>query len=85
MTAVGAARPSAHGHAMTSVVMKNLNASKNGLVPAGSQESGITVRPTAIHTANETSAIATTAGTNRDDTLSANASMGAFDDCASST
>jgi hypothetical protein len=40
---VGAARPRAHGHAMTSTVMKKVNASRNGLVSLGSHSSGITV------------------------------------------
>jgi hypothetical protein len=40
MTAVGVARPRAHGQAMTNTAMPNSKANKNGVCPSGSQEEG---------------------------------------------
>ena len=72
MTAVGVARPSAHGHEMTSTDTACESAVSS---PA----------PNAVHTANVTAAIAMTAGTNTPLILSASFSIGAFDPVASST
>ena len=44
MTAVGVARPSAHGQAMTSTAMPNSSANRNGLCPSGSQSAGYQCR-----------------------------------------
>ncbi len=40
MTAVGVARPSAQGQAMTSTAMPNSSANRKGLLPTGSQAAG---------------------------------------------
>ena len=72
MMAVGVARPSAHGHEMTSTLMACDMAVSS-------------VEPPSIHTANVTTATTMTTGTNTPDILSAIFSMGAFVDVASST
>lgn len=72
MMAVGVARPSAHGHEMTSTLMACDMAVSS-------------VEPPSIHTANVTTAMTMTTGTNTPDILSAIFSMGAFVDVASST
>lgn len=40
MTAVGVARPSAQGHATTTVLMPNSSANMKGVCPSGSQSPG---------------------------------------------
>ena len=72
MTAVGVARPSAHGQAITSTEVK-IRSAKERLSPAISQ------------TAAAISATDITTGTNTPDTRSASREMGAFFACASST
>ena len=72
MMAVGVARPSAHGHEMTSTLMACDSATSS-------------VAPPSIHTANVTTAMTITTGTNTPDILSAIFSMGAFVEVASST
>ena len=84
ITAVGVAKPSAHGHAMTSTVMANKNEKRNspstsvhslGSAPADASEN---------HVTHVTVAMTTMAGTNTALTLSAYAWIGALATCASS-
>mmetsp|Transcript_8814 Transcript_8814/g.37270 ORF Transcript_8814/g.37270 Transcript_8814/m.37270 type:complete len:315 (+) Transcript_8814:2761-3705(+) len=84
ITAVGVARPSAHGHAMTSTVMANRKENRN--VPSLSVHAVGTAPAFAAanHAIHVAVAVATTNGTNLDETASAYAWMGAFDVCASS-
>ena len=49
MTAVGVARPSAQGHAMTSTAMPNSSANRNALCPSGSQSAGYQCRLPAVY------------------------------------
>ena len=84
ITAVGVARPSAHGHAMTSTVTANKNANKKS--PSRSvhelgSASSVAAQNHAIHA---TVAMATTPGTKTPLTRSAYAWIGALRTCASS-
>ncbi len=70
--AVGVARPSAQGHAITSTEIK-IESEKGSVCPVS------------IHAQKVTLAIINTVGTNTPDTLSAICAIGAFASCASST
>ena len=70
--AVGVAKPSAQGQAITITAVKAIN-EKAKVAPS-----------TKYHTTNVASAITITAGTNQADMRSANACTGALDPCASS-
>ena len=72
MIAVGVARPSAHGHAITSTATAWISAAE---APP----------PSATVATNVTTAIATTIGTNTPETRSARRWIGAFEPCASAT
>ncbi len=49
MTAVGVAKPSAHGQAMTSTAMPNSSAIRKALWPSGSQSAGYQWRLPAMY------------------------------------
>eukprot|EP00955_Chlamydomonas_euryale_P090993 364588-Chlamydomonas_euryale.AAC.13 len=86
MTAVGVARPSAQGHAMTTTEMPNSSAKRNGVWPSGSHEAGYAcAHPQDAHTIHVASAMQMTTGTNTADTVSANACTGALLSCACCT
>ncbi len=74
VSAVGVARPSAHGHAMMRTAIAARSAGPND--GAG---------PNASHATNVTSAIPSTIGTNTDAMRSTSRWIGGFEDCASST
>mmetsp|Transcript_5039 Transcript_5039/g.16784 ORF Transcript_5039/g.16784 Transcript_5039/m.16784 type:complete len:379 (+) Transcript_5039:336-1472(+) len=74
ITAVGVARPSAHGHAVTSTLTPNISAKTIFVSPSGTNESGKYPASNAAYHANHVAAAAaTTKGTNTPDILSANA------------
>ena len=73
MIAVGVARPSAHGHAMTNTETKMV--STNVMLNSGSTKAQIMAATTAM---------AITVGTKYPATVSANLEIGAFLPCASS-
>eukprot|EP00123_Amoebidium_parasiticum_P017272 comp23779_c2_seq1/m.41236 comp23779_c2_seq1/g.41236 ORF comp23779_c2_seq1/g.41236 comp23779_c2_seq1/m.41236 type:complete len:313 (+) comp23779_c2_seq1:1163-2101(+) len=85
MTAVGVARPRAHGQAMTSTVMRKLKARRKGVKPMGMSSGPSTKCATHSQTAKVMVAMTMTAGTNLLAILSATAWMGALFDWASST
>ena len=72
ISAVGVARPSAHGHAITSTAVARISASP--------QSPSARPLPTSV-----TAAMTSTAGTNHADTASARRCTGAFDPCAAAT
>mmetsp|Transcript_10714 Transcript_10714/g.44942 ORF Transcript_10714/g.44942 Transcript_10714/m.44942 type:complete len:360 (+) Transcript_10714:382-1461(+) len=74
ITAVGVARPSAQGHAVTSTETPNINAKIIFVSPSGRNESGkYPASPAAYHANHVAAAAATTKGTKTLDILSANA------------
>mmetsp|Transcript_21180 Transcript_21180/g.58782 ORF Transcript_21180/g.58782 Transcript_21180/m.58782 type:complete len:202 (+) Transcript_21180:1999-2604(+) len=86
MTAVGVAKPKAHGHAMTSTAMPNKRAKRKQPWPSGTQLSGMLPDIPAENQAMKVmSAKETTTGTKTEDIRSAYAWMGAFFSCAVST
>ena len=74
ITAVGVARPRAHGHAVTSTETPNMIAKIIFVSPSGSHEDGkYPLSPATYHASHVMVATATTKGTNTLDILSANA------------
>mmetsp|Transcript_13577 Transcript_13577/g.47311 ORF Transcript_13577/g.47311 Transcript_13577/m.47311 type:complete len:381 (-) Transcript_13577:1416-2558(-) len=86
MTAVGVARPSAHGQAMTRVATLRRIANSHLSVPDGNHSgSMVSVLAAISHAINVTSEMLTTAGVNTAETLSTKTCTGAFVVCASET
>mmetsp|Transcript_495 Transcript_495/g.1508 ORF Transcript_495/g.1508 Transcript_495/m.1508 type:complete len:264 (-) Transcript_495:867-1658(-) len=86
MTAVGVARPSAHGQAMTSTLMANSRAKRKGDSAGGTHEGGTSCDEVSVtHTMKSMRAMATTVGTKSAEMRSAKACMGALDDWAVAT
>ena len=79
MIAVGVARPSAHGQAITSIPTNEVSANESAF------EKPNAGRPKYIHNPNEMIAMTNTVGTNTEEILSASACIGALLPCASST
>ena len=74
MTAVGVARPSAHGHAMTITAMPNISAKRNKECPSGIQVCGKMLNEPHTHQAMVVKRESeTTTGTKTADILSATA------------